>query len=60
MAYHSTRSIDWRSLCYGVDKHMDAPEPAYLFPGHVFYEPVNRNRTSGNHGYKENNKKESR
>ena len=43
----SSKTIDWRSLCYGVDKHMDAPEPAYLFPGHTFYKPVKRNR-SGN------------
>ena len=59
MASHSTRSIDWRSLCYGVDKTMDAPEPAYLFSGHVFFEPVNRNRTSNN-AQQDNSKKKAR
>ena len=45
MAGKTNRTIDWRSLCYAVDKAMDAPEPAYLFPGHTFYEPMKRNRT---------------
>lgn len=56
MSSTSSRKIDFRSLCYGVDKYMDAPEPAYLFPGHTFYQPMKRNRS--NHG--QSRKKESR
>lgn len=44
---NNSKKIDFRSLCYGVDKHMDSPEPAYIFPNRVVYFPMKRNRVSG-------------
>lgn len=41
-----TKKIDWRSLCYGVDNAMDAPEPGYIFTGKLFYYPMKRNKAS--------------
>ena len=43
----TSKKIDFRSLCYGVDKHMDSPEPTYIFPNRVVYVPMKRNRVSG-------------
>lgn len=55
----SNKTIDWRSLCYGVDKAMDAPEPAYIFPGHVFYQPMKRNRTGNVRSKRDKKEKET-
>lgn len=46
MSSHVSKKIDFRSLCYGVDKYMDAPEPNYIFPNKVIYSPMKRNQVS--------------